>query len=65
MEEKKILEYLLDNEKISRKQAVSLLELGETKVKEIFGSLLSRQLIQRNGRGRSTFYTLTPNPLDK
>ena len=65
LEEKKVLMYLLDNEKISRKQAVSLLEFGETKVKEIFNSLLYRQLIQRNGQGRSTFYTLVLNSLDE
>lgn len=65
LEEKKVLMYLLDNEKISRKQAVNLLKIGDTKVKEIFNSLLSKTLIQRNGQGRSTFYTVVLNLLDE
>jgi len=58
IEEKKVLLYLLDNVKISRKDAVILLKLGETKVKEIFNSLIDKNLIHRHGKGRSTYYTL-------
>jgi ATP-dependent DNA helicase RecG len=50
--------YLLDNEKISRKEAVELLKLGDTKTKEIFNKLLKKNLLVRHGQGRSTYYTL-------
>jgi len=57
-EEKKILLFLLDNEKISRKDAVNLLGVKETKVKEIFNMLIGKRLIERKGKGRSTYYVL-------
>lgn len=53
-----ILEYLQANQKITRKEAKSFLELGETKIKELFNELIDRGLIQRVGAGRSTYYTL-------
>jgi ATP-dependent DNA helicase RecG len=58
IEEKEILIYLLDNPVISRRQAVELLKLGTTKVKEVFNSLVGKGLIKRIGRGRSTRYVL-------
>ena len=58
IEEKKILLYLLDNDKATRKEAVELLGHGETKIKEIFNSLLEKELIRREGQGRSTNYKL-------
>lgn len=61
IEEKKILAYILDNEKISRKEAIDLLNLGETKIKEIFGEMLIKKLIARHGKGRSTYYTIANN----
>lgn len=57
-EEKKLLVYLLDNEKISRKEAVKLLSIGETKTKEIFNGLITKGLLMRKGKGRATFYEL-------
>lgn len=58
LEEKKILLYLLDNNKITRREAVQLLGFGETKTKEIINSLLTKKLIKREGKGRGTHYTL-------
>ena len=58
LEEKKILMYLLDYGKISRKEAVKLLGFGDTKTKEIFITLLERGLIIRKGQGRGTYYDL-------
>jgi len=58
IEEKKILLYLLDNKQISRKEAVKLLEYGETKTKEILNTLVEKKLIVREGQGRSTYYRL-------
>jgi ATP-dependent DNA helicase RecG len=58
IEERKLLLYLLDNEKITRKQGVDLLKLRESKIKDLFNSLLTKGLIVRRGQGRSTYYTL-------
>ena len=58
-EEKEILLYLLDNEKISRKEVIGLLGVKETKAKELFNSLIKKGLIERKGKGRSTYYVLT------
>ena len=60
-EEKKILLYLLNNKKISRKEAVLLLDCKETKVKELFNKLISKSLVERKGKGRSTHYCLKEN----
>lgn len=60
IEEKVILLYLLDNEKITRKEAVRIIGFGETKTKEIFNDLLKKELIIRQGKGRGTYYILKP-----
>ncbi|MGF7140032.1 hypothetical protein [Roseimarinus sediminis] len=62
LELKRILLYLLDNEKISRKEAMELLDFGETKTKEIFNEMLDKKLIERQDKGRSTFYTVAKKP---
>jgi ATP-dependent DNA helicase RecG len=56
--EKQILLYLLDNKTITRKTAVELLNLQKTKVHEILAGLSDKVLIEKQGQGRSTFYTL-------
>jgi ATP-dependent DNA helicase RecG len=53
-----ILEYLQENRRITRKEATGILELRETKIKELFNELIDRGLIQRVGAGRSTYYVL-------
>ncbi len=58
IEEKEVLHYLLGNPKITRKTAVELLKIGETKAKKVFNSLIKKELIQRLGKGRSTYYVL-------
>ncbi|MDQ1326296.1 MAG: ATP-dependent helicase RecG [Campylobacterota bacterium] len=58
IEEKKILNYILDNEKITKKEALNLTGYGETKTKEILGVLVEKNLIARDGQGRSTHYKL-------
>ncbi len=57
-EQKKILLYLLDNERITRKQASELLSAGETKSKTILKSLLDKKLIIKVGKARNTYYIL-------
>lgn len=58
IEEKKILNYILDNEKITKKEALNLTGYGETKTKEILSTLVEKNLIARDGQGRSTYYKL-------
>ncbi|KUJ95354.1 MAG: Restriction modification system DNA specificity domain [Desulfonauticus sp. 38_4375] len=58
VEEKKVLLFLLDNEKISKKEAMNLINAKETKTKEVLKSLVEKNLIQRQGKGRSTYYVL-------
>lgn len=59
IEEKNILLYLLENERITRKEAVGIVGFGETKTKEILNDLLKKELIIRKGKGRGTHYILT------
>ncbi len=58
-EEKKILNYLLIKETITRKQAIEILNVQKTKAHEVLRSLVDKNLIVRKGKGRSTYYTLT------
>ncbi|HLR37400.1 MAG TPA: hypothetical protein VK084_05095 [Chitinophagaceae bacterium] len=58
LEEKRTLLYLLDNRKITKKEAVKLLGFGETKTKEILNNLVEKKFIIRRGKGRGTYYTL-------
>jgi len=60
IEEQKILLYLLDNKKISRKKATEILELRNTKTYEILNTLVNKGLLERHGKGRGTYYTLSP-----
>lgn len=58
IEEKKVLLYLLDNEKITRSKAVELLSLGKSKVFDILNILTEKGYLERKGKGRSTYYVL-------
>ena len=53
-----ILDYIQKNGKITRKEAKSILDFGETKIKELFNELIDKGLIERVGAGRSTSYVL-------
>lgn len=63
-EEKQLLLHLLDHDSITRREAVSLLNLGKSKVHEVVTGLLDKQLIVRKGQGRSTFYVLKEKEVD-
>ena len=49
MEDKKILIYLLDNGKISKKETLNLIGYVGTKTKEILNELIEKNLIVRVG----------------
>lgn len=51
-----ILEYIEKNRKITRKEAKAILDIGETKIKELFNELIENKVIQRVGAGRGTYY---------
>jgi ATP-dependent DNA helicase RecG len=57
-ENREILLYLLDNDKITKKDVVNLLNCEETKAKTILKDLLKMNLIVRIGKGRNTHYCL-------
>jgi ATP-dependent DNA helicase RecG len=61
-EEARILIFLLDQGKISRREVMELLGLGATKVKDLLSSLTENNLILRRGQGRSTYYVLAQPP---
>jgi ATP-dependent DNA helicase RecG len=56
--EKKILLYLLDKKFITRKEAIEILNAQKTKAHETLSSLVEKNLIKREGKGRSTYYVL-------
>jgi predicted HTH transcriptional regulator len=56
--EKKILLYLLDNKKISRKIAALLLKFKSTKTYEVLNAMVDKELLIRKGEGRSTYYII-------
>ena len=53
-----IINYLQKNVTISRREALSIVDVGETKIKDIFNDLIDKNLIVRVGQGRSTQYKL-------
>jgi ATP-dependent DNA helicase RecG len=56
VEAQTILIFLQDHGRITRKEAKEILSAGDTKIKEIFNSLISSNEIERKGSGRSTYY---------
>lgn len=55
-QEQRILEYLDNQPYIKNAQAQELLKLSSSRVREIFDSLLSKNLIQAGGKGKGRFY---------
>ncbi len=52
-EEQKILLYLLDNQKISRKRATELLELKDTKTYEILNLLVKKGVLLQKAKAEA------------
>ena len=51
-----ILDFINKNGKITRKEALDILDVKETKIKEIFNQMIDDKKIVRCGAGRSTYY---------
>ncbi len=58
IEQQKILLHILDNQKITRKEASNLIKSGNTKTYQVLKELLKFELIEVHGKGRGTYYTL-------
>lgn len=59
IEQQKILLYLLDHPKITRKVAMEVIGMQKSKTFEILNKLLEDNLIRVHEQGRATYYTLT------
>jgi len=55
-QEKIILEYLKDNKKIISKKVEELLNLKESRARELLKQMVDKKLLNRCGSGRSTYY---------
>ena len=62
VEQKKILLYLMNHEKITRKTATTLLGLQKSKTYDILVELVKADLISIFGKGRGTYYSLKKHP---
>lgn len=58
IEKQNILLFLLDKGRISRKEATEIIGLKNTKTYEILTELVAESLVVKEGKGRSTYYTL-------
>lgn len=58
LDEKKIIEHINKIGKISTKELKEILNIGDTKAKDIFKIMINKNLIERKSSGRSTFYVL-------
>ncbi|BDU51538.1 ATP-binding protein [Haliovirga abyssi] len=53
-----VLNYIEKNKKINTKELKQLLNIKDTKAKSIFKELMNKNLIERKGKGRSTYYVI-------
>jgi predicted HTH transcriptional regulator len=62
VEQKKILLFLMNHEKITRKTATTLLGLQKSKTYDILVEMVKADLISIFGKGRGTYYSLKKHP---
>ena len=55
-----ILLYLLDNNKITRKEAEDLIDFKATKTSKTITEMLKSNLLAKKGKGKNTHYILNP-----
>jgi ATP-dependent DNA helicase RecG len=58
-QEKEVMKFLFENESVRSKQVEDLLNIKESRTRELLRGMVEKGHIQRHGQGRSTFYTLT------
>ena len=57
-QEEKIIQYLDKYKRVVSKEVEKLLGIKESRTRELLKSMVDRGLIERLGRGRSTYYVL-------
>lgn len=57
-QERVILEYLFENKSIKSKQVEELLDIKESRARELLRLMVEKGFIGKHGQGRSTFYQL-------
>jgi DNA-binding MarR family transcriptional regulator len=55
-QESKVIQYINQNKRVVSKEVETLLNLKESRTRELLKSMVDRGLIKRLGRGRSTYY---------
>jgi len=59
--ERTIIEYLIANKKVTRKQAIEVLNVQQTKAYYVLDGLLEKNILIRKGQGRGTYYEMKEN----
>jgi ATP-dependent DNA helicase RecG len=57
-QERAILEYIFENGSIKSKQVGEILNIKESRTRELLRVMVEKKLIEKHGQGRSTFYTI-------
>lgn len=58
-QERAILEYIFENGSIKSKQVEEILNIKESRTRELLREMVEKGFIEKYGQGRSTFYTIT------
>jgi len=57
-QEREILEYVFENGSIKSKQVGEILNIKESRTRELLRVMVEKKFIEKHGQGRSTFYTI-------
>ncbi|SFE96198.1 RNA-binding domain-containing protein [Thermophagus xiamenensis] len=57
-QEKTIILYILKNNKITSKSVENLINIKESRARELLRLMVSKNFIERHGKGKNTYYTL-------
>ena len=56
--DKRIIEFVNKNKSITKNNVKALLNIKDTKAKEVLNEMIEKNILQRKGAGRSTYYIL-------
>lgn len=59
--DKKIYDYLIENEKITRKEVEDLLNIKERRARDILKMYVEKGYLKKIGKGKNTSYILNGN----
>jgi len=60
-----VLEYIYTNDSIKSSQVEKLLNVKDSRSRELLKHMVDKGFIERKGKGRSTFYTIARRDGDK